>query len=222
MSAFLFDGSKDNTECPAQIAEPGMGASVKDQDATALRVKWDQRYRDAERDPVPAAVLAENLHLLPASGRALDLACGLGAGAMLLAQHGLEAVAWDFSPVAIERLRRKSAARGLSIKAEVRDVSEWPPEPETFDVILVSHFLERDLAPALSSALRPRGLLFYQTFSRQAVSDCGPSNPDFRLATNELLELFPSLVVRFYREEGRIGNPRVGTRDIAQLVAQRS
>jgi SAM-dependent methyltransferase len=192
----------------------------KDPDSQSLRAKWDRRYRDSDRDPPPAAVLTENLHLLPARGRALDLASGLGAGALLLAQQGLEVVAWDLSKVAVERLRREAAARGLPIRAEVRDVCERPPEPKTFDVILVSHFLERDLAPPLTDALRPGGLLFYQTFSREAHSDSGPSNPAFRLATNELLRLFQPLVVRFYREEGRTGDQGKGTRDIAQLVAQ--
>lgn len=199
-----------------------MSPSQDNPDTQLLRAKWDRRYRDTNRDPPPATVLTENLHLLPPHGRALDLACGFGAAALLLAERGLEVAAWDLSPVAIERLQRDSADRGLRIVAEIRDVCREPPNPETFDVILVSHFLERGLAPALMEALRPGGLLFYQTFSREAVSDCGPSNPAFRLATNELLQLFSSLVVRFYREEGRTGDRGAGTRNIAQLVAQRA
>lgn len=193
----------------------------KDSDTQALRAKWDQRYLGSDRLPPPASVLIENLHLLPESGRALDLACGLGASALLLAEQGLEVVAWDLSPVAIERLQREAKAHGLRILAQVRDLCERPPEPETFDLILVSHFLERDLVPALSDALRPAGLLFYQTFSNEAVTDRGPSNPAFRLETNELLKSFPSLLVRFYREEGRLSDIVRGTRDIAQLVAQK-
>ena len=186
-----------------------------------LRAKWDQRYGEPAPYPPPAAVLNENQHLLPRRGRALDLACGLGASALLLAEHGLDVVARDLSPVAIERLTREAAARGLRIETQVRDVCSLPPEPGAFDVVLVSHFLERDLAPALMDALRPGGLIFYQTFSREAVNDCGPSNPAFRLARNELLDLFQPLLVRFYREEGRVGDPSRGTRDIAQLVAQK-
>jgi SAM-dependent methyltransferase len=199
-----------------------MSASQDNPDTQRLRANWDRRYRGMDRVPSPATVLTDNLHLLPPRGRALDLACGLGAGALLLAERGLEVVAWDLSPVAIERLRSDSTGRGLRIVAEIRDVCRDPPEHEAFDVILVSHFLDRDLAPVLMDALRPGGLLFYQTFSREAVSDCGPSDPAFRLATNELLRLFSSLVVRFYREEGRTGDQGAGTRDIAQLVAQRA
>lgn len=198
-----------------------MSPSGKGQDISDLRAKWDKRYSDSNPYPPPAAVLSENLHLLPRRGLALDLACGLGANALWLAERGLDVVARDLSPVAIERLEREAAARGLRIEARVRDVCALPPEPGAFDVILVSHFLERDLAPALMDALRPGGLIFYQTFSREAVTNCGPSNPAFRLAGNELLDLFRPLLVRFYREEGRAGDPGRGTRDIAQLIAQK-
>jgi tellurite methyltransferase len=188
----------------------------------ALRSKWDERYAHSDREPLPAPVLAENLHLLPSAGRALDLACGLGANALLLAQRGLDTSAWDLSPVAIEHLMEEAKARGLGISAEVRDAQARPPEPQSFDVIVVSHFLDRGLMPAIAGALRPGALLFYQTFSREAVSDWGPSNPCFRLETNELLRLLPQLVVRVYREEGRVGDLSRGARDIAMLVAQRA
>lgn len=187
-----------------------------------LRRKWDARYLESERRPSVPAVLLENRHLLPSRGRALDLACGLGSGALQLAEEGLDAVAWDLSPVAVDRLGEEADRRGLTVLAETRDIQANPPDPDSFDVILVAHFLARGLAPAIAAALRPNGLLFYQTFIREAVSDRGPSNPQYRLAANELLHLFPDLLVRFYREEGRLGDLALGTRDIAMLIAQRA
>lgn len=168
-----------------------------------------------------AEVLAQNTHLLPAKGDALDLACGRGANALHLATAGLRVSAWDLSPVAIDRVILTAERQGVEITAEVRDVVLQPPAPDSFDVILVSYFLERTLAPFLIESLRPGGLLFYQTFTREAVSDCGPRNPAYRLAENELLQLFQSLRVRCYREEGRLGDIDRDCRDIAMLVAQR-
>ena len=184
--------------------------------------KWNTRYRNAQTIPEPAWVLQENQHLLPPGGRALDLACGLGANARLLSEHGLETFAWDFSPVAIERCNTLSNAAALSLHGEVRDVIKHPPSPESFDVIVVSHFLERTLAPVLCTALRPEGLLFYQTFTKARTDDTGPSNPCFRLDDNELLHLFASLKVLVYREEGQVGNVQLGFRDQAMLVAQKT
>jgi 2-polyprenyl-3-methyl-5-hydroxy-6-metoxy-1,4-benzoquinol methylase len=181
--------------------------------------KWDARYRDAAGPSGPAWVLSENLHLLPRRGSALDLACGLGANALLLARHGLDTSAWDISAVAIERLRLAAAEQGLRVRAAVRDLLAAPPEPERFDVIVVSHFLERSLTPALSAALRPGGLLFYQTFTRTRVDDTGPRTDAFRLADNELLRLFAPLLLVVYREEGTLGDPSRGLRNEAALVA---
>ncbi len=184
-----------------------------------LAAKWDDRYRKAGL-PEAARVLAENSHLLPASGEALDLACGLGGNALLLAQAGLRTQAWDVSPVAIARLN--ASAAGLPLSAVVRDVLAAPPAPSSFDVIVVSRFLARGLCPALLAALRPAGLLFYQTFSRDKVAPGGPSNPDFLLVENELLQLFTGLRLRVYREEGCIGDTQSGLRNEALLVAQKT
>lgn len=186
-----------------------------------LKARWDKRHGEAEGVGSPAKVLEENLHLLPATGDALDLACGRGVNALLLAESGLKVQAWDLSEVAIERLQAEAQQRGLAIEAEARDVIASPPQPDRYDVIVVSHFLDRSLAPAIIAALRPGGLLFYQTFSRIAVTDRGPEDPAFRLADNELLELFRSLRVRLYREEGRLGDTSQGWRDIAMLVAEK-
>lgn len=189
-------------------------------DDDELRRKWDARYANAEAAPTPIEVLAENAHLLPESGSALDLACGLGGSALFLAEQGLDTQAWDLSSVAVERLRQQ--VDGLPLAAEVRDVIAVPPDPESFDVICVGRFLDRARCPQIAAALRPGGLLFYQTFTRERVDASGPSSERFRLDVNELLQLFPDLIVRVYREEGRLGDLSRGARNQAQLVAQKA
>lgn len=183
--------------------------------------KWDARYADAVEMP-PARVLLENIHLLPDRGSALDLACGLGANALLLAWRGLEVVAWDSSSVAIDKLHALAQARGLTLQAEVRDVVQRPPEPEHFDVIVVSHFLDRSITPHLIAALRANGLVFYQTFTRSRVDERAPHNPDYLLADGELLAMFSPLQLMVYREEGLAGNIDQGFRGQALLVAKKS
>ncbi|VAX09009.1 hypothetical protein MNBD_GAMMA26-2247 [hydrothermal vent metagenome] len=184
--------------------------------------KWNQRHSQADGFGYPARVLTENLHLLPTHGKALDLACGRGANTLCLAENTNLAVhAWDISNIAIERLREEAGARDLSIHTEVKNVTQQVIAPSSFDMILVCHFLERSLAPALIDALRPEGLLFYQTFTRDNVNDSGPSNPAMRLGDNELLELFGSLSLRVYREEQRLGAVNQGWRDLAMLVAEK-
>jgi len=185
--------------------------------------KWQQRYQDAivgEADP--AMVLQRYAHLLPASGAALDLAAGLGANAVFLAQHGLDVSAWDKSSSAMDKLSQYATTTELSLQCEVRDVTATPPQPDSFDVIVVSRFLDRALCPAITNALKSGGLLFYQTFLiDKAESTIGPSNPAYLLGQNELLHLFSDLIIRAYHEEGSIGDLSKGIRNEALLVAQR-
>lgn len=189
---------------------------------SAAQKKWDARYQQHDGNwPAAADVLTQNQHLLPDSGKALDLACGLGANALLLAEAGLTVTAQDVSSVAIGKLQLTARKLALQINAEVRDVLITPPAAAQYDVIVVSYYLERALAPAIMHALKPGGLLFYQTWCRQKVTNKGPTNPDYLLADNELLTLFAGLKLRVYREEALLGDKSKGFRNVAMLVAER-
>ncbi len=186
------------------------------------QVKWDQIYTDGNEKPAgPCRALSSHSHLLPAEGDALDLACGRGGNALYLAARGFATHAWDISPVAVKALSDRARRNGLPLVAQQRDVSIQPPEPETFNIIVVSRFLDRSLAPAICDALRKHGLLFYQTFIREKTGDTGPNNPAYRLEANELLRLFQSLHIVYYHEEGTTGDTGQGFRNEAMLVAQK-
>ena len=184
-------------------------------------LRWDQRYADKNDAGNACRALSENLHLLPHTGQALDLACGLGANALLLARQGLDVQAWDISAIALNKLQHKAQQQGLQIQCQQRDLRTQTAAPHSFDVIVVSYFLEREIMPALVEALRPDGLLYYQTFSRLRVDDSGPDNPQFRLAENELLQHFSGLKLRVYREDGLTGDPLQGLRNEVIYIGQK-
>ncbi len=189
------------------------------------RRRWDLRHAKRRTPPEPSRVLWENAHLMPFQGKALDLACGLGSNALLMAARGLSTNAWDYSSVAIDRLRMRAARRGVSLNAECRDVTVNPPQPGSFDVICVSHFLERSLASVLIEALRVDGILYYQSFCQDAPGERShhPSNPSHHFGGNELLRLFvPPLHLLVYREEGLAGDQHLGWRDMSMLVARKT
>ena len=191
-----------------------------------IKNKWDNIYASQKLfnenfEFKPADVLYQHACLLPKKGLALDLACGLGGNAILLAQHGLHTHAWDISQHAIDSLQRYCKENSISIHAKARDVEKYPPDAESFDVICISYYLERELASKIVTALKPNGLLFYQTFSHERVTDTGPKNPKYRLQENELLALFSPLHVLAYQEYGRVGDHNHGLRDVVMLVAQK-
>lgn len=184
---------------------------------------WDKRYQKPLKPAKPCRVLTDNQYLLPpAQGlKSLDLACGLGANALLLAKHGFESHAWDSSAVALEKCQMAASQQSLTVTTLQRDVEAQPPSPSSFDVIVVSHFLHRPSCGALVDALRPNGLLFYQTFHQQKLSTAGPNREEFLLKRNELLDLFSALNVLFYREDAQTGDLSTGLRDLSYFVGQK-
>jgi 2-polyprenyl-3-methyl-5-hydroxy-6-metoxy-1,4-benzoquinol methylase len=187
------------------------------------QAKWDAIYtqREIDSEPAAAAVLMDNQHLLPREGHALDLACGRGGNALLMADLGLTVTAWDVSPVAIAQLQHVAELRNISLSAQVRDVEKDPPEQQSFDVIVVSFFLDRELCAKIAKALKPGGVVFYQTYCQTKINQQGPSNPAYLLTNNELVHLFSGLSVRVYREEALLGDHQKGMRNQALLVAEK-
>jgi SAM-dependent methyltransferase len=184
--------------------------------------KWDGIYAQcAAALPEAAEVLRGHAFLLPPSGAALDLACGLGGNALLLARAGLLTEAWDISAVALNKLQQRAAAERLAIRTRCADIRPGCFAPGSFDVIAVSRFLDRALCPAIIAALKPDGLLFYQTYTREKTAAHGPQNPAYLLAENELLQLFSALRIVFYCEHGMIGDLAQGLRNEAQLIGQK-
>lgn len=185
---------------------------------------WNRRYREmADTPPQPCEVLRAYGHLLPSRGKALDLAAGRGGSALFLARHGLDTEAWDSSPIALEQLAASAKASGVSVHTATRDIISAPPPAGCFDVIVVCRFLHRPLCPLITEALRPGGLLFYQTFLRNRLNpEIGPNNPDYLLQRNELLSLFPHLKVIAYREEGTLAARTGVFGNEAFLVAQKA
>ena len=174
-----------------------------------LRAKWDARYAySGDSVPPPAEVLSRYAHALPTGGRALDLACGRAGNGEWLAQRGFEVTAWDVSPVVIDSLKaRPGSAIAYTV---VRDVLEHPPSAASFEVIVVTRFLERSLCDAIAAALVPGGVLFYQTFTH------GLSNPDYLLREGELPTLFSMLKTEHFSEQ----TPNADGRAEAMLVAR--
>ncbi len=166
-------------------------------------------------------MLYQNQHLLPSSGDALDLACGRGANAVCLAENGLAVSAWDISTTALKILTSIANEKKLVINYEARDVVLQPPEPDSFDVIVVSNFLERGLVDVIKEAIKTNGLIFYQTFIRDKVDEIGPKNVDYLLNCNELLTFFRDWNILHYREEGTTGNTAKGFRNQAMIIAQK-
>lgn len=184
--------------------------------------KWNKVYSNNEFGFFPPClVLHQHQHLLPETGKALDLACGMGRNAVMLARQGFETVAIDVSHVAIDKLNEYAEQEDLVITAQACDLNQTPLLKNEFDIIVISHYLNRDLIPSIKQALKKEGVIFYQTFIKQKVEDIGPSNPDYLLDENELLELFKEFQIVVYKEEALLGDTQEGFRNEAMIIARK-
>ncbi len=74
--------------------------------------------------------------------------------------------------------------------------------------IVVVNYLYRPLLPVLPQALRPGGILIYQTFMRGNEAYGRPRNPEFLLASRELPETFQTDLEEIDFFEGYIESPK--------------
>lgn len=163
--------------------------------------KWDEKYASATLQTIanPCFALKQHSRLLPFNGKALELACGLGGNARFLAQCGLKVQAWDISDNALTVLNNWASIKQLPIEPLITDLEQMLLPYQQFDVIVISRYLDRNLFSQLVSALKPEGLLIYQTFLAP-VQENAPRNPDFYVKSGEFNQAWPELETLVYGE----------------------
>jgi SAM-dependent methyltransferase len=185
---------------------------------------YDQLYLDkdyeAECDLVEGLAQA---HGEPPLQRVLDLGCGTGGHALVLARRGYEVVGIDRSEEMLREARRKAAGNVSFHAGDIRAIDLG----ERFDLALMMFAVlgylsgEGDAAAALATArrhLRPGGLLIFDVWFAPAVLAQGPSErikevdlPDGRIvrrSSGELDEERRLCTVRFHVVEERGGERR--------------
>jgi SAM-dependent methyltransferase len=140
-------------------------------------------------------------------GQVLDLACGNGRHARLLAGLGHAVTALDRDPQSL------AAAAGEGIATIEHDLEAagavWPFAPRSLAGIVVTNYLHRPLFGSIAAALAPDGVLIYETFARGNEAFGKPSNPDFLLMPGELLALAGENGLRVVAyEDGVIARPK--------------
>lgn len=115
-----------------------------------MRQFWDAQAAtfDAEPDhglfdPKVRAAWVELLLpvLPPPSARVLDLGCGTGSIAVLLAEAGHEVLGVDLSERMLAAARSKGQAAGVAAEFHQGDAALPPGSPGSFDVVFARHVL---------------------------------------------------------------------------------
>ncbi|MBK8901131.1 MAG: class I SAM-dependent methyltransferase [Anaerolineaceae bacterium] len=182
--------------------------------------RWNGRYQSDgkyQQQGHPSQLLQDFAYLLPPGGVVLDAAAGVGLNALFAAQQGMKVVALDISEVGLRLLRQKAAELGVVVDTAVFDLITPYFPPNCVDVLLNFRFLERAAFPAYRQALRPGGLLFFETFVHTEAGD----TPTYLLEPGELPQAFADFEI-VHSVETAVRGPRSGKwRDIAQLIARK-
>jgi tellurite methyltransferase len=194
------------------------------------RDRWDARYADGDWADVeePAGIVSDALARLPDldlaladhGGLALDLACGAGRNARFLARRGWRVVGADLSMKGLRRMDLLARREQLPVLPVLADAGRFEVRPGAFDLVVNTWFLLRSSFPLLRNALRPGGILLFETFSVLELDELGGDiRRAFALERGELLRAFPDFEILLH-EEG-VFEQEEGERGLARMIARK-
>jgi SAM-dependent methyltransferase len=156
-------------------------------------------------ESLPTPLLVETACTLK-PGRALDLACGTGRNAVWLAEHGWKVTAVDRSPITIPM-----------VETRVADLEkhEFPIDEASWDLIVVSLYLQRDLFEPVKRGLKPGGIVIVIVL----LMEPGHERSLFRAQPGELAKYFEGWEISHYYE-GKSSDPG-HHRAVAEIVARK-
>lgn len=147
--------------------------------------------------------------LIRSRGTVLDLACGRGRHTRHLRALGHRVVAVDIDVSGLEDLEDDEKVEIVEADLEA---CGWPFGSRLFDGIVVTNYLHRPLFPVLRHSLAAGGVLIFETFAKGNERYGRPSNPDFLLEPNELLDAFATALTVVAYEHGFEQEPRPAVR----------
>lgn len=150
----------------------------------------------------------------------LDLACGYGRNGLFLARHNVSVIFADNSKVAIQSITeelQRSELEGECWLVDFEAIGSHPLKGKMFDAVMVFNYLHRPLLSSIKAAIRPGGLIIYETFTVKQREFGRPNNPHFLLQPSELRTAFDDWEI-LQDFEGEAQDPK---RAIASLIARR-
>ena len=137
-----------------------------------------------------------------APGRTLDLGCGQGRNAVWLAMRGHTVTAMDLSDTAIEQTGELASQAGVTLDLVVADATRWEPDPDGFDLVLLSYLQLEEARRVVAhrkviEALAPGGTVFLIAHHKDNIEHGigGPQRPEVLFDEAELAADFAGLEI---------------------------
>jgi tellurite methyltransferase len=178
------------------------------------KAKWNSKYRERlDQLKVPCVnPRLQNLSVYLHGGTALDIACGLGANSLFLANRKYQVEAIDISDVAINFVQEQARNNGLTIHPRVCDLTEpdllaW--EKQSFSLVVMTYYLDRSLFPIVKSLIQQDGYFFMETFYQTPHNQHEGVSNQYKLQSNELLLEFTDWKILFFEENEQEGRQTI-------------
>ena len=167
--------------------------------------KWDTKYLKKPQLLIPrdASIHLQKYIDIVKKGRALDLACGSGRNTLFLAQNGFEVDALDIAQIALDALQIQLKSENLShlVDTKLVDLDNFSTNHETYNLILMCNFLDRELIQKAKQNLNKDGIFIVETYMVDDKNEKEDSDKINLLEKNELKEIFnDSYEILFYNE----------------------
>lgn len=159
---------------------------------------WEEAWRrDPDQVMVAECVLRRDVaSMLP--GKALDLGCGNGANALMLAEAGWQVTGIDCAAHAVALAQDAAHARNLSARFLCIDFNDWQPVAH-YDLVISTYALPAGaarmrLVQKAARSLSPGGILVIAEWDRSMSSVWGLGAGEFTTA-EELAGMLPQLII---------------------------
>lgn len=167
-----------------------------------VKAAWNFRYSQkgfffGER---PLPFIMDAIPLFPKSGKVLDLAMGEGRNGVFLAKLGYDVLGVDISDVGLKKAEELARKNKTHIKTQVADLGSYHLEDNTYDIIILSYFMQRDLFPKIKKALKKGGVAIVETYTEENMKYNPGMKAEWMLKKNELFDHFSDLKVLRYQD----------------------
>jgi len=169
------------------------------------------------------------LQSLQASKQApvLDLACGQGRNGLYLVENDVAVTFADVNGEALGQIdhslkqlstNKQKLAQCWQVDFEQENTT--PLHDKCFSAVMVFRYLHRPLFEQIKAAIKPGGMIIYETFTQQQAQFGRPKNPNFLLKPAELTELFEGWqILHIFEGVVNASQNCITKQAIAQIVA---
>ena len=146
---------------------------------------------------------------------ALDVAMGRGRHTWALARAGFKTFGVDRDIESLRVARIQARHQNLNVRLWATDLEDGVLPTSHFDVLVCTRYLQRHLFPVLRGAVKPGGVVLYETFTvLQLQYETGPRSRDHLLEPLELRRAFDGWAILDYEE---VSQPEA----VARLAARK-